>query len=114
MLYRKEGYPEEHELVSCTVTKILPQSVFVNINEYAKQGMIHIAEISPGRIRNLRDFVEEGKMIVCKVLHVDSQRGHIDLSLRRVTESQRREKNDQMKQEMTAEKIVEFLADQEK
>jgi len=106
----KEGLPEEREIVLCTVTKVYPTSVFANLDEYKQSGMIHISEISPGRIRNINDYVKVGKKIVCKVLKIDTQKGHIDLSLRRVTESQRREKANEIKQEQKAEKIVEFVA----
>jgi len=114
MLLRKEGFPEEDELVLCTVTAIQYHSVFVNLDEYGKTGMIHISEISPGRIRNIRDFVKEGKKIVCKVLRINEEKGHIDLSLRRVNESQKKEKINEIKQEQLAEKIVEFVAKQRK
>ncbi len=114
MLIQKSGLPQESDIVLCNVTKIQFNSVLVQLNEYDKQGMIHISEISPGRIRNLRDFVEEGKMIVCKVLRVDTQRGHIDLSLRRVSEAQRRAKVNWLKQEQLAEKIIEFVAKETK
>jgi len=114
MIVNKTGMPQESEIVLCLVTKIHINSVFVQMQEYDKQGMIHISEISPGRIRNLRDFVEEGKMIVCKVLRVDMQRGHIDLSLRRVSEAQRRAKVNWLKQEQMAEKIIEFVAKETK
>ncbi|MFH0978417.1 MAG: translation initiation factor IF-2 subunit alpha [Candidatus Woesearchaeota archaeon] len=110
MLFKKEGYPEENELVMCTVAKVQFNSVFVNLDEFQKQGMIHISEISPGRIRNIRDFVKEGKVVVCKVLRVNRERGQIDLSLRRVSEVQRRSKVEEMKQEQKAEKILEYLA----
>jgi len=110
MLLRKEGFPEEDELVICTITKVQFHSVFANLDEYGKNGMIHISEVSPGRIRNIRDFVKEGKKIVCKVLRINKERGHIDLSLRRVTETQKRSKIDEIKQEQKAEKILEFVA----
>ena len=110
MLYRKQGFPEEDEIVLCTVTSVQYNSVFCTLDAYGKSGMIHISEVSPGRIRNLRDFVQEGKKIVCKILRVDLERGHIDLSLRRVNEGQRREYNGIIKQEQKAEKIIEGLA----
>ncbi len=110
MLLKKEGFPEEDELVMCTVTKVQFHSVFVTLDEYDKGGMIHISEVSPGRIRNIRDFVREGKKVVCKVLRVNTEKGHIDLSLRRVTETQKRSKVDELKQEQKAEKILEFVA----
>ena len=107
---KKGGFPEEDELVLCTVTNIFHHGVFVDVNEYGKSGMIHISEVSPGRIRNIRDFVKEGKKIVCKVLRIDEGKGHIDLSLRRVNERQRKEKINEIKQEQKAEKIIEFAA----
>lgn len=110
LLYRKQGLPEESEIVTCEVTKVYYNSVFVNIIEYDVQGMIHISEISPGRIRNIGDYVKVGKVIICKVLRVNQQRGHVDLSLRRVNQAARREKADQIKQEQKAEKIIELVA----
>jgi|TARA_Y100000310_G_scaffold341852_1_gene442462 translation initiation factor 2 subunit 1 len=110
MLLTKKGFPEEDELVMCTVTKVQFHSVFVNLDEYGKSGMIHISEVSPGRIRNIRDYVKEGKKVVCKVLRVNQDKGHIDLSLRRVTETQKRNKVDEIKQQQKAEKILEFVA----
>ena len=110
MLYKREGIPEEGEVVLCTVTKVNPNSVFVNINDYDKSGLVHISEISPGRIRNIRDYVIEGKVIVCKVVRIDRERGHIDLSLRRVNETLRRNKLNEVKQEQKAEKIIELVA----
>ena len=73
MYYKKQGLPEENEVILCTVKKILPHSIFVDLDEYEnKEGLIHISEISPGRVRNIRDFVKEGKKIGWKVLKLDS------------------------------------------
>ncbi|HYD02676.1 MAG TPA: S1 RNA-binding domain-containing protein [Alphaproteobacteria bacterium] len=110
MFIKRLGFPEESDLVICSVNNIQHNSIFVNIHEYDRQGMITISEIAPGRIRNIRDYVTEGKVIVCKVLYVNKERGYIDLSLRRVTEGQRRQKNDELKQELKAEKILEMTA----
>ena len=111
MLLKKEGFPEEGDLVLSTVTKIYFNSVFVVLDIYEnKTGMIHISEISPGRIRSLNDYVTVGKKIVCKVLKVDKKKGHIDLSLRRVNEMQRKNKIEEIKQEQKAEKLIEFVS----
>lgn len=110
MLCRKKGFPEENELVLCNVTSVQHNCVFVTLDEYGKQGMIHISEVSPGRIRNIRDFVREGRKVVCKVLRINQERGHIDLSLRRVNDSQKRQKISNLKLEQKAEKILELIA----
>ncbi|MBI4439927.1 translation initiation factor IF-2 subunit alpha [Candidatus Woesearchaeota archaeon] len=106
----KKGFPEESELVMCTVTSIQYHSIFVNVDEYQKTGLIHISEVAPGRIRNIRDYVEEGKKVICKVLKVDMEKGHIDLSLRRVNEGQKRTKVNEVKQQQKCEKIIEMVA----
>jgi translation initiation factor 2 subunit 1 len=111
MLLRKEGWPEPEELVLCTITNVQFHSVFCKLDEYAeKSGMIHISEIAPGRIKNIREFVQEGKKVVCKVMQINKERGHIDLSLRRVNEGQKRTKLSDIKQEQLAEKILEHVA----
>tara|TARA_Y100000031_G_C8174177_1_gene363246 strand:+ start:312 stop:1097 length:786 start_codon:yes stop_codon:yes gene_type:complete len=110
MLYNRQGFPEEGELVMCTVTKVNPHSVFVELDEFKKGGMVSISEVSPGRIRNIRDYVVEGKKIVCKVLKINKEKGYIDLSYRRVNENQKRTKVEQIKQEQKAEKIVEQVS----
>ncbi len=111
MFYKKLGLPEESELVLCTVKEVLYHSVFASLDEYKSlDGMIHISEVAPGRIRNIRDFVKEGKTIVCKVLRVNKEKRHIDLSLRRVSSSMRKKKSNEYKQERRAEKILEITA----
>ncbi|MBU0981003.1 MAG: S1 RNA-binding domain-containing protein [Nanoarchaeota archaeon] len=110
MLRQKTGLPEEGELAMCTVLKVHHNSVFVKLNEYGDTGLVHISEVAPGRIRNIREYVKEGKVIVCKVLRINKERGYIDLSLRRVTEMQRRSKVNELKQEQMAEKILEMAA----
>jgi len=111
MFYKKSGFPGASELVLCTVKRISYHSVFVNLDEYEnRDGMIHISEVSPGRIRTLGDFVKVGKKIVCKVLGVNKEDGRIDLSLRRVSISERINKNNEYKQEQKAERLFETVA----
>ena len=111
MFYKKPGIPEEGEIIIGTVKKITPHSIFVNIDEYReKEGMIHISEVAPGRIRNVRDFVREGKLIVCKVLRLHKDKDHIDLSLRRVPLGLKRKKEEEYKLEQKAEKLLESIA----
>ncbi len=113
MYYKKKGFPEENSVVICTVKKILYHSIFVTLDEFVNtEGMLHISEIAPGRIRNIRDYVKEGKRIVCLVLRVNKEKGHIDLSLRRVPMSLRNKKNEEFKQEVKSEKLLEFIAKQ--
>ncbi len=111
MVRHKDGWPEEGELVIATVTKIQYHSVFCNLDEYSKSGMMHISEIAPGRIKNIGEYVKEGKTLVLKVLKIDKDKGHIDLSLRRVTEAQKRQKASELKQQQIVENIAKQLTE---
>lgn len=71
--------------------------VFVKIDDYNVEGTITFAEIFPGKIRNIRDFVFPNKKIVCKVLRISPQ--VIELSLRRVKVNERNDFNDRYKRE---------------
>ncbi|MBU0929932.1 MAG: S1 RNA-binding domain-containing protein [Nanoarchaeota archaeon] len=109
MFYKKKGIPQEGDIVLCTVKNILSHSVFVDLDEYNHlEGLLHISEVSPGRIRNLRDFVVPGKKIVCKVLRAQDEK-HIDLSLRRVPMNIRIGKINEYKQELKAERMLEHI-----
>lgn len=110
MLYTKDGYPEVNENVLCTVTRIYGNTVFVQLNEYEKEGVLTISEIAPGRIRNLREHVVENKVIVCKVLRVDKPQNRIDVSLRRVPIQVMKEKLEEIKKEEYADKIYTDIA----
>lgn len=105
-------WPEEAELVVCTVATVKNFGGFVTLDEYdGKEGFIHIAEVSSGWIKYIRDYVREGQKLVCKVLRVDKEKGHIDLSLKAVNEHQRREKIQEWKNEQKAEKLLAILAE---
>jgi translation initiation factor 2 subunit 1 len=74
--------------------------------------MIPISEVATGWVKYIRDYVREGQKAVCKVLNVDAQRGHIDLSLKDVNEHQRREKIREWKNEQKAHKWIGFVGEQ--
>ncbi len=83
---------------------------FVTLEEYGgKEGFIHIAEVARGWIKYIRDYVREGQKVVCKVLNVDAEKGHIDLSLKAVNEHQKREKVQEWKNAQKAEKLLELV-----
>jgi len=131
-------FPEPGELVVCTVSDVKNFGAFVWLDEYPtekgrqklaekaknpdradkiqfesgdfREGFIHITEVAAGWIKYIRDYVREGQKTVCKVLRVDEQKGHVDLSLKAVNEHQKREKVQEFKNEQKADKLLEFVA----
>jgi len=86
------NWPEVGDLVLATIKKITNYGAYVTLDEYNQEGLLHISEISSTWIRNIRNFVREGQKVVLKVLRVNTQRGQVDLSLRRVSKREKREK----------------------
>ena len=111
-MVRTSEFPEESELVVCTVQNVKNFGAFVTLDEYGgKEGFIHIRDVATGWVKYIRDYVREGQKIVCKVLGVDSSKGHIDLSLKSVNEHQKREKIQQWKNENKAERLMEIVGE---
>ena len=102
---------EEGQIVLCTVEKILGTTVFVKIQDNG-EGTITTSEISPGRIRNLRDYVVPGKKIVCKILRIQENRIH--LSLRRVKQTEKKELLEKIAKERSSKAIFKTVLGKEK
>jgi translation initiation factor 2 subunit 1 len=101
-----DKFPEVGDLALCTVEQVMGTTVFVKLDYYNKTGVIATSEIAPGRIRNIRDYVVPNKKIVCKVLRIDREKGHIDLSLRRVSQKDTREIIERYNKERAASTIL--------
>ncbi|ELY47969.1 translation initiation factor IF-2 subunit alpha [Natronorubrum bangense] len=98
------GWPDPGELVVGKIDEIEDFGVFVDLEEYRdKRGLIHISEVASGWIKNVRDHVREGQIVVCKVLDVDESHEQIDLSLKDVNDHQRSDKIQEWKNEQKAD-----------
>jgi len=107
---RKAEFPEVGDLVICSVQNVKNFGAFVTLDEFSgKEGFIHVRDVATGWVKYIRDHVREGQKVVCKVLGVDQDKGHIDLSLKQVNDHQRREKIQEFKNEKKAEKLLEIV-----
>src|SRR4030042_5872340 len=111
MSEHKPEWPEFGDLVIATIESVMDYGAYANLDEYNKRGFLHISEISSARIRNVRDFVREKQKMVLKVLRVDVEKGHIDLSLRRVTKRERIEKIKAWKKDRKGEVLLRAVAE---
>lgn len=95
----------------CTIDEVTDHGAYATLDEYGdKEGMIHIREIASGWIKNIRRHVKEGQKTVCKVLDIDKEKDHINLSMRRVKDSQRSWKSEQWKRDRKAENLLNQVA----
>ena len=111
MAERKPQWPEVGDLAIATIETVTDFGAYAKLDEYGKRGLLHVSEISSSWIRNIRDFAHEGQKVVLKVLHVDIEKGHIDLSLRRVTKRERIEKVLSWKKDRKAEVLLREVAE---
>lgn len=104
-----QKWPNNGDLVVCTVRNVKDFGAFVALDEYEnKEGLIHISEVASGWIKYIRDHIREGQKIVCRVLSVNPERERIDLSRKGVNEHQRREKIKMWKNECKVRKWLGF------
>lgn len=110
-MVKRKGMPETNELVLCTVVRITPYAAWVKLDEYPQQeGMIHISEVAGKWVHDIRDFVKQNKQYVCKVMRVEPEKKIVNLSLKRVTQAEQKEKINAFRSEQRAEKILEKAA----
>ncbi|MFQ6052859.1 MAG: translation initiation factor IF-2 subunit alpha [Candidatus Bathyarchaeia archaeon] len=110
MNMRKSEWPRVGDLVVTTVRRIMGHGAYVYLDEYDREGLLHISEISSRWVRNIRNHVREGQKVVLQVLRVDPSRGHVDLSLRRVSKDERRKKMEEFKKNRKAETLLKSAA----
>ena len=107
----QEEWPEVGDLIVATVVRIVGHGAYVTLDEYNnKEGLLHISEISSSWVRNIRNHVRERQKVVLSVRRVDPSRGQVDLSLRRVTQDDKRKKLEEWKKNRKAEGLLRSAA----
>src|SRR6266487_3630801 len=71
------------EVVTGTVTKLVPFGAFVRVGE-GIEGLVHISELSNEHVESPDQVVEVGQQVRVKVVDVDVPRRRISLSIKRV------------------------------
>ncbi len=104
-------YPDVGELVVGTVSSVKDYGAFVKLEEFpGKEGFIHVSEVTTGWVKYIRDHIREGKKIVAKVIDVNESKNQINLSLKRVTDAQKRKKMQHWKNEIRGRMLFERMA----
>ena len=99
--------PEPGEIVISTVREITSHGIYVNLDQYeGMNGFLHVSEISTGWVRNIERVAKVQQKLVLKVIRANRIRKEIDLSLRQVTNEERRAKVIEWKREERAMAIV--------
>lgn len=71
------------DIIKGVVSGIEPYGIFVQIEDnYC--GLIHISQISNGFVRNISDYVKQNEKIYVKILNIDNDKKHMDLSIKNI------------------------------
>jgi translation initiation factor 2 subunit 1 len=109
-LKRKE-LPDVGELVVATVKEVYDYGAYLTLDEYGGlEAYLPWSEVASRWIRSIHEVVKPGQKIVVKVIRVNKQRKHVDVSLKRVTDNERKRKMMEWKRAQKAEKILELVA----
>src|SRR5882724_424450 len=79
------NYPEIGQIYEGTVVKVMDFGAFVNFFG-AKDGLVHISQLAPRRVQNVKDVVKEGDKVKVKLLGFD-ERGKVRLSMKVVDQA---------------------------
>jgi polyribonucleotide nucleotidyltransferase len=77
--------PEVGHIYEGTVVKVMDFGAFVNFFG-AKDGLVHISQLAPHRVQNVKDVVKEGDKVKVKLLGFD-ERGKTRLSMKVVDQT---------------------------
>ena len=80
---------EVGSIVEGKVTSITNFGAFIELPEKAT-GMVHISEVAPTYVREIREFLTEGQEVKVKVINI-SPEGKIALSIKKAMEAPRRQ-----------------------
>jgi len=88
-----QNIPKVGELVIANVSKISKFGAYCRLPEYNDlEVFLPIREVSSGWIKNIREYIHEGQKLVCSVTFYDKDKGTIDISLKRVSPGNSKEK----------------------
>ncbi len=111
MVRRREEIPSIGELVVGTVDKIFEYGAYLKLDEYNNmEAYLPWSEVSSKWVKDIRDVLKEGQKVVVKVIRIDKKKGHIDVSLKRVSDTEQRNKMIEFKRAQRAEKMLEVIA----
>ncbi|MBW6461959.1 MAG: S1 RNA-binding domain-containing protein [DPANN group archaeon] len=108
-MQKDKDKPKVGEIVIAEVININPNSVYVQLDEYNMNGMIHVTELSTSWVKDIRKIAKIGQKMVLKVLPARGDGRIASLSLKRVKPSQKREKLEFIKNEKRATKILDSI-----
>lgn len=107
----RKPLPDVGEIVVGTVEEIYDYGAYLSLDEYGGiRAFLPWSEIATRMVRNIRHVIREGQKVAVKVIRVYKKRNQVDVSLKRVSDSERRRKMIWWKRTLKAAMIAELVA----
>ncbi|MEM3841412.1 MAG: S1 RNA-binding domain-containing protein, partial [Candidatus Micrarchaeaceae archaeon] len=85
--------PAVNSLAIAVVKKVEPFGAYCMLPEFNDiEVFLPIREVSSGWVKNIHEFVHEGQKLVCRIIFYDTNKNTIDVSLKRVTPKESKDK----------------------
>ena len=111
MVVPRKPLPDLGELVVATVREIFDYGAYVTLDEYNDlRAYLPWSEASTKWVKDLHEVIYEGEKIVVKVIRVDRRKNEVDVSLKRVSDGDKRRKMMWWKRFLRGAKIIETVA----
>jgi translation initiation factor 2 subunit 1 len=93
----------------------MPYGAFCILPEYNNlEAFLHVSEVAPRWIKNIHEFISEGQRYVVKVHHVDREKNQVDISIKRVSEEEKKLKLEMAQNEKRGAKLLEIALESAK
>ena len=93
----------------------MPYGAFCELEEYpGKEVFVHVSEVASRWVKNIHAFLKEGQRIVGRVHRIVPEKNMIDISLQRVTDTDKNRKLDMYRRERRSEKLFEVISERVK
>ncbi|ALU11950.1 translation initiation factor IF-2 subunit alpha [Ignicoccus islandicus DSM 13165] len=108
----RKRLPRVGELVVATVRQVFDYGAYVTLDEYNDlEAYLPWSEVASRWVRNIRNVLRENQKIVVKVIRVNKKRGTVDVSLKKVLESEKRQKMLLYKRLKKGENLLKIVAE---
>ncbi|MEM0472795.1 MAG: translation initiation factor IF-2 subunit alpha [Sulfolobales archaeon] len=113
MVLKRKQIPDVGELVIATVKEIFDYGAYVTLDEYrGYRAFLPWSEITARHFKDVKEVLREGQRVVAKVIRVDRTKKPpaIDVSTKKVSEEERRDKMILWKRAQKAHNVLEVVA----
>ena len=100
-------FPKKGQLVLATVREVRSYGAICLLTEFQNhEAFLPLSEVATRWIKNIHEFLHPNQKLIVKVIRADKTRGVIDVSLKRVSEREKKRKIEEVERRTKAIKLL--------